>query len=60
VKEAAAVRWVDAVNADGRFGTWRFRMANNVADVSYILNEARVNPHESTHNGSAGNAHRAY
>jgi type III restriction enzyme len=40
VKEAAAARWVNAVNADGRFGTWLFRMANSVADVSYILNEA--------------------
>lgn len=40
VKEAAAVRWVNAVNADGRFGTWLFRMANSVADVSYILSEA--------------------
>jgi type III restriction enzyme len=39
VKEAAAERWVNAVNADGRFGRWRFRMANNVADVSYILDE---------------------
>ena len=40
VKEAAAVRWANAFNADGRFGKWRFRMANSVADVSYILNEA--------------------
>ncbi|MBA3342833.1 MAG: hypothetical protein H0T48_13485 [Gemmatimonadaceae bacterium] len=42
VKEAAALRWVDAVNADGRFGEWRFRMADNVADVSYILDEPRA------------------
>ncbi|MGI8401157.1 MAG: restriction endonuclease, partial [Gemmatimonadaceae bacterium] len=40
IKEAAAHRWANAVNADGRFGTWTFRMANNVADVSYILDEA--------------------
>lgn len=40
VKEAAAVRWANAVNADGRFGRWRFRMASSVADVSYILDEA--------------------
>jgi type III restriction enzyme len=39
-KEAAADRWVNAVNADGRFGKWAFRMANSVADVSYILDEA--------------------
>lgn len=40
VKAAAAERWVQAVNADGRFGQWVFRMAVNVADVSYILNES--------------------
>jgi type III restriction enzyme len=39
VKEAAAVRWVNAVNADGGFGDWEFRMANSVSDVSYILGE---------------------
>lgn len=39
VKEAAADRWVNAVNIDGSFGKWRFRMANSVADVSYILDE---------------------
>jgi type III restriction enzyme len=39
VKEAAAVRWVNAVNADGGFGAWEFRMANSVSDVSYILGE---------------------
>jgi type III restriction enzyme len=40
VKEAAASRWVNAVNADGRFGAWSFRMANSVSDVSHILEEA--------------------
>lgn len=39
VKEAAAKRWVAAVNTDGRWGTWRFRMARSVGDVSYILDE---------------------
>jgi type III restriction enzyme len=39
VKEAAADRWVNAVNSDGSHGRWRFRMANSVADVSYILDE---------------------
>jgi type III restriction enzyme len=43
-KEAAAHRWVNAVNADGRFGRWAFRMANSVADVSYILDEASAEP----------------
>jgi type III restriction enzyme len=40
IKEAAAHRWANAVTADGRFGRWLFRMANSVADVSYILDEA--------------------
>lgn len=45
VKEAAAKRWVAAVNTDGRWGTWRFRMARSVPDVSYILDEeARTVP----------------
>jgi type III restriction enzyme len=44
VKEAAALRWVNAVNADGSFGTWKFRMANSVADVSYILGELDAQP----------------
>jgi type III restriction enzyme len=39
VKESAAHRWVNAVNADGRFGRWDFRMAKSVGDVSYILDE---------------------
>jgi type III restriction enzyme len=38
-KQAAAVRWCSAVNADGRWGTWSFRMARSVADVSFILSE---------------------
>jgi type III restriction enzyme len=42
IKEAAAHRWVNAVNADSRFGIWAFRMANSVADVSYILDDCAV------------------
>ena len=38
-KQAAAVRWCDAVTADGRWGRWSFRMARSVADVSFILEE---------------------
>lgn len=38
-KQAASVRWCDAVTADGRWGRWSFRMARSVADVSYILGE---------------------
>jgi type III restriction enzyme len=29
VKAAAAARWVAAVNADGRFGTWRYAMVRH-------------------------------
>jgi type III restriction enzyme len=37
VKEAAAQRWVKAVNADGRYGRWAFRMARNPNDVAQLL-----------------------
>ena len=40
VKHAAAERWVNAVNADGRWGRWTFRMARSVADVSYLIDDA--------------------
>jgi len=40
VKAAAAHRWVSAVNASRRFGTWSFAMARSVSDVSYLLSEA--------------------
>jgi type III restriction enzyme len=41
VKTAAAQRWVDAVNADGQFGRWRFEMARAVPDVRRILDAIR-------------------
>lgn len=37
VKEAAAQRWVKAVNADGKFGRWAFRMARNPNDIPQLL-----------------------
>ena len=37
VKKAAAQRWVKAVNAEGSFGRWGFRMARNPNDVGQIL-----------------------
>jgi len=40
VKEAAAKRWVAAVNAAGMYGTWSFAMARSIEDVSYLLTEA--------------------
>ena len=38
VKESAAQRWVDAVNADGRFGTWRYAITYNPNEVPAIIN----------------------
>jgi type III restriction enzyme len=37
VKRAAAERWVNAVNADGQFGKWRYEMARSVPAVREIL-----------------------
>ena len=37
VKAAAAQRWVEAVNADGRLGTWRYSLARAVDDVRRTL-----------------------
>ena len=37
VKTAAAQRWVAAVNADGRMGTWHYSIARKVEDVRRAL-----------------------
>jgi len=37
IKAQAADRWVKAVNADGRFGTWRYAMARKPGEVGAIL-----------------------
>ena len=37
VKSAAARRWVEAVNADGRHGTWCYSLARQVSDVRRTL-----------------------
>jgi type III restriction enzyme len=39
VKQAAAERWCAAVNADGRWGQWTYRVAWSVGDVSEHLME---------------------
>ncbi len=39
VKAAAAERWVSAVNADGQFGRWAFRMVTKVSDVGSTIAE---------------------
>jgi type III restriction enzyme len=43
VKRAAAERWVAAVNADGRFGTWDFALARSMEQVREAL-EGRGHP----------------
>ena len=40
VKEAAAQRRCAAINADGRWGTWRFAMARKIEDVPYLIEDA--------------------
>jgi type III restriction enzyme len=39
VKVAAAKRWVDAVSAEGSFGSWEFALADHPDSVDQILNE---------------------
>jgi type III restriction enzyme len=33
VKSAAAQRWVDAVNAEGSYGQWRYTIAKKTSEV---------------------------
>lgn len=40
VKRAAAERWVAAVNADGSFGQWQYKIARLPSDVPLRLDEA--------------------
>lgn len=37
IKRAAAIRWVKAVNADGKFGRWDFALAKSVPEVGRLL-----------------------
>jgi type III restriction enzyme len=37
IKAQAAGRWVRAVNADGRFGAWRYAVARKPGEVSDIM-----------------------
>jgi type III restriction enzyme len=37
VKRSAALRWVAAVNADGRWGVWTYQIAWTVGDVAEHL-----------------------
>lgn len=42
VKASAAARWVDAVNADGIHGRWRYELARNVSSVGEKLSSVPV------------------
>ncbi len=42
VKRAAAERWVAAVNADGTFGQWRYRLVKKIADINRALETAHA------------------
>ena len=39
IKEKAANRWVDAVNADKKYGVWKFAMVSNVDEAQKVLDE---------------------
>ena len=41
VKAAAADRWVNAVNADGRYGRWAYAMVTRPGDVKAAIDAAR-------------------
>lgn len=45
VKAAAAERWCAAVNADGRYGGWRFAMARRIEDVPYLIDGSLAGAH---------------
>ena len=40
VKRAAAERWVNAVNAEGTYGMWKYALAHKPTQVSLIISEA--------------------
>ncbi len=42
VKRAAAERWVAAVNAEGSYGTWAYRMVRSTTEVSGVISNLAV------------------
>jgi type III restriction enzyme len=40
VKAAAAERWVSAVNADGKYGRWHYKMVKKVTDIDSVIKQA--------------------
>jgi type III restriction enzyme len=51
VKAAAAQRWVDAVNADGSYGEWRYAVAHEMGAIPELLGGFAV---LATPSGSSG------
>jgi type III restriction enzyme len=45
VKRQAAERWIAAVNADGRFGLWRYELVEKLSDVPLRLAALRDAKH---------------
>ncbi len=41
IKEQAARRWVSAVNADGRYGVWRYSMVREIEKVTDVLDSIK-------------------
>jgi len=44
IKAQAARRWVDAVNADGSFGEWRYTVTHEMASIPTVINEVAGSP----------------
>jgi type III restriction enzyme len=42
VKQAAATRWIDAVNASDLFGTWQYGLVKKMSDVWKILGDTQL------------------
>jgi type III restriction enzyme len=40
IKAQAAKRWVDAVNADGHYGIWKYVLARKPEEVGAKISEA--------------------
>jgi type III restriction enzyme len=40
VKAQAVKRWIDAVNADGRYGSWEYVMGRKVGDMVRAIDAA--------------------
>jgi type III restriction enzyme len=40
VKREAAERWVNAVNVEGSFGRWCYKVAKQVSDIPRLISSA--------------------